>query len=176
MAVSDAAVTAKTGKTWAQWFSQLDRSGALEWDHKTIARHLAHSYPLGGWWSQMIAVTYEQARGLRDKHEKADGFAIQRERTLAVPAAQAWEAMKGLKWLPEAKKSCIRSVREDNRLLLRLNWPDGTNVMMGVIAKGEGKCSAGVQQSKLPDRAAAEQAKQFWAKRLDGLRERLEGD
>jgi len=176
MAVSDAAVLAKTGKSWVQWFSQLDRAGALGWDHKTIARHLADSYPLGGWWSQMIAVTYEQARGLRDKHEKSDGFAIQRERTLAVPVEKAWEAVKSLKWLPEAKKSYIRSIREDNRLLLRFNWPDGTDVMMGVIPKGESKSSVGVQQSKLPDRAAAEQAKQFWGKRLDELRERLEGD
>ena len=57
MAVSDAAVLAKTGKTWVQWFSQLDQAGALERDHKTIARRLADSYPLGGWGSQMIAVT-----------------------------------------------------------------------------------------------------------------------
>jgi hypothetical protein len=176
MAVSDAAVTAKTGKSWAQWFAQLDRAGALEWDHKTIARHLADSYPLGGWWSQMIAVAYEQDRGLRDKHEQKDGYQIQRERTLAVPTEKAWEALKSLKWLPEAKKSHIRRVREDNRLLLYLNWPDGTDVIMGVNPKGEGKSSVGVQQSKLPDRAAAEEAKEFWGMRLDGLRKQLEGD
>ncbi|MDA0205616.1 MAG: hypothetical protein O2795_09755 [Acidobacteria bacterium] len=176
MAVSDAAVLAKTGKTWVQWFSQLDQAGALEWDHKTIARHLADSYPLGGWWSQMIAVTYEQARGLRDKHEQKDGYQIQRERTMAVPVEKAWEACKSLQWLPEAKKSQIRSIREDKRLLLRLNWPDGGDVLIGANAKGDGKCAVGVQQSKLPDRESAEQAKQFWARRLDELRERLEGD
>ena len=175
MAVSDAAVLAKTGKSWKQWFSQLDRAGASEWDHKTIARHLADSYPLGGWWSQMIAVSYERARGLRDKHQQKDGYQIQRERTVAVPVEKAWEACKSLKWLPEAKKPQIRSIREDKRLLLRLNWSDGTDVVMGVIPKGEGKSSVGVQQSKLPDGEAAERAKEFWAKRLDGLRERLEG-
>jgi len=176
MAVSDVAVRAKTGKSWAEWFSQLDRAGALEWDHKTIARHLADSYPLGGWWSQMIAVTYEQARGLRDKHEQQDGYQIQRERTMAVPVEKAWEACKGLKWLPEAKKSHIRNIREDKRLLLRLNWPDGTDVLIGANAKGADKSSVGVQQSKLLDRAAAEEAKEFWGTRLDGLRKQLEGD
>ncbi len=176
MAVSDAAVLTKTGKSWVQWFAQLDRAGALEWEHKTIARHLADSYPLGSWWSQTIAVAYEQARGLRDKHQQKDGFQIQRERTVAVPVEKAWDALKSLKWLPEAKKSYIRRTREDNRLLLRLNWPDGTEVLVGVIPKGEGKSSVGVQQSKLPDRALAEQAKQFWAERLDGLRKRLESD
>ncbi len=176
MAVSDAAALAKTGKSWAQWFSQLDQAGAVGWDHKTIARHLADSYPLGGWWSQMIAVTYEQARGLRDKHEKSDGYSIQRERTVAVPVEEAWEALKSLKWFPEAKKSDIRRVREDRRLLLYLNWPDGTDVLIGVNPKGDGKCALGVQQSKLPDRAAAERAKQYWAKRLEELRKQLEGD
>lgn len=47
---------------------------------------------------------------------------------------------------------------------------------MGVIAKGDGKSSVGVQLSKLPDRDSAEQAKRFWSKRLDELRERLEAD
>lgn len=176
MAVSDAAVLAKTGKSWAQWFAQLDRAGALEWDHKAIARHLADSYPLGGWWSQMIAVTYEQARGLRDKHERSDGFSIQRERTIAAPADRIWAEAKSLKWLPEVKRSSIRRIREDRRLLVYLNWPDGTEVIFGVVPKGEGKSSIGLQQNRLPDRASAEQAKQFWAKRLDALRERLESD
>ena len=121
-------------------------------------------------------MTYEQARGLRDKHEQKDGYQIQRERTIAVPVEKAWKAAKSLKWLPEAKKSPIRRLREDNRLLLYLNWPDGTDVMVGVNPKGEGKSSVGVQQSKLPDPAAAEEAKRFWGMRLDGLRKRLEGD
>ena len=174
MAVSDAAVLTKTGKSWKQWFAQLDRAGASEWSHKTIARHLAESYAVGGWWSQMIAVTYEQARGLREKHEQKDGYQIQRERTMAVPVEKAWNACKSLKWLPEAKKSYIRSLREDNRLLLRLNWPDGTDVLIGAMAKGDVKSSVGVQQKKLPNRESAERAKQFWGKRLDELRERLE--
>ena len=95
---------------------------------------------------------------------------------MAVPIEKAWEACKSLRWLPEAKTSQIRSIREDNRLLLRLNWPDGGDVLIGANAKGEGKSAVGVQQSKLPDRESAEQAKHFWAKRLEELRKRLEGD
>jgi len=97
MAVSESAVLTKTGKSWGQWFSQLDLAEATGWDHKTIARHLADSYPLGGWWSQMIAVTYEQARGLRHKHQQKDGYQIQRKRTIAVSVEQTWPALKSLK-------------------------------------------------------------------------------
>ncbi len=178
--ISDEAVLAKTGKGWGQWFGELDRAGALDWDHKTIARHVLDSYPIGGWWSQMIAVSYEQARGLRDKHEQKDGYQIQRSRTISAPAPKAWAACKNdvrrLEWLPEAETARIRGIREDTRLMLRLDWPDGSLVLIGVEPKDGDKCVVGVQQSKLADRAAARRAKQFWADRLGELRKQLEAD
>ncbi len=178
--ISNEAVLAKTGKNWEQWFTELDRAGALNWDHKTIARHLADSYPVGGWWAQMIAVSYEQARGLRDKHERPDGFEIQRSRTLAVPAPKAWRACKNdarrLEWLPEAETAAIRSIREDTRLMIRLDWPDDTRVLIAVNPKDGDKCVVGVQHNKLADRAAARRSKQFWADRLTNLKKLLESD
>jgi hypothetical protein len=32
--ISDAAVQAKTGKTWTEWFAILDQAGAAAWPHK----------------------------------------------------------------------------------------------------------------------------------------------
>ncbi len=32
--MSDAAVKAKTGKDWQQWFAILDRAGAMKMSHK----------------------------------------------------------------------------------------------------------------------------------------------
>lgn len=178
--ISDEAVFAKTGRRWDAWFTELDRAGALNWDHKTIAKHLADGYTVGGWWSQMITVTYEQARGLREKHQQKDGFEIQRTRTVAVPAPKAWRACKNderrLEWLPEGEEASIRSIREDTRLMLRLNWPDKSVVLIGVNPKDGDKCVVGVQHSKLADRAAARRAKQFWAERLGDLRNQLEAD
>jgi uncharacterized protein YndB with AHSA1/START domain len=178
--ISDEAVSAKTGKVWDEWFTELDRAGALNWDHKAIAKHLVDGYPVGGWWSQMIAVTYEQNRGLRDKHQQKDGYQIQRTRTVAVPVPKAWRACKNderrLEWLPEAEAASIRNIREDTRLMLRLNWPDNTVVLIVVNPKDGDKCVVGVEQSKLPDRATARRAKQFWSDRLGELKKQLEVD
>ncbi len=128
----------------------------------------------------MIAVSYEQARGLRDKHEQKDGYQIQRSRTISTPALRAWAACKNgirrLEWLPESETARIRSIREDTRLMLRLDWPDGSLVLIGVEPKDGDKCVVGVQHSKLADRAAARRAKQFWADRLGELRKQLEAD
>ena len=71
--ISADAVRAKTGKGWAEWFAVLDQAGAAKWPHKEIASFL-HEQECGDWWSQMVAVGYEQARGLRVKHQTADGF------------------------------------------------------------------------------------------------------
>ena len=177
-ATSDAAVAAATGKTWPQWFGALDDAGAERWNHKQIVRHLREGYPLTGWWRQMIAVTYEQARGLRDKHEQSDGYQIQRQRTIHVDIDAAWRAWADesirQRWLPEADKVVIRGERPDKREV-RLDWVDGrTRVLLGFRPAGEGKCAAGVQHSKLPDAQAAEEAKANWSRRLETLRDLLE--
>ena len=178
--ISDEAVAAKTGRFWDEWFAELDRAGADAWNHKTIARHLGEGYGISFWWAQTVTVAYERARGLRDKHEQPDGYQIQVERTIQAPVEDAWAAMrdaqKRLAWLPESRGARVKSVRQDTRRYLRLDWPGGTRVLMGVQPKGEGKCSAGVQESRLASANDAAQAKRDWAERLGGrLRALLEG-
>jgi hypothetical protein len=61
--LSDAAVQAKTGKTWQEWFAVLDAAGARAMDHQSIAAYSYQQLRLPGWWAQMVTVAYEQARG-----------------------------------------------------------------------------------------------------------------
>jgi len=63
--ISDAAVQSKTGRVWSEWFAQLDKEGAARLAHREIAAALRDRHGLSGWWSQMVTVAYEQARGLR---------------------------------------------------------------------------------------------------------------
>lgn len=73
--MSDKAVKTKTGKDWRQWFSILDKAGARKMSHKEIAEYLYRRRGVPDcWWSQMVTVTYEQSRGLREKHQRADGY------------------------------------------------------------------------------------------------------
>lgn len=37
------------------------------------------------WWSQMVTVMYEQSRGLREKHQRADGYAVSASKMFKVP-------------------------------------------------------------------------------------------
>jgi 3-methyladenine DNA glycosylase/8-oxoguanine DNA glycosylase len=80
--MSDEAVESKTGKTWSGWFKHLDAAGAKKMSHQEIVAHLSEKHGVGPWWQQMVAVTYEQARGLRDKHQKPEGYEISVSRTI----------------------------------------------------------------------------------------------
>ena len=90
--ISDEAVRAKTGKVWREWFAVLDAEGAASMDHMTIARHLSQEHALSGWWSQMVAVAYERARGRRERHQTTRGFEVSVSKTLPVPVEALYRA------------------------------------------------------------------------------------
>jgi len=173
--MSDEAVKAKTGKTWAGWFALLDKVGARKMDHKAIVAYLSKHYEVRSWWEQMVTVTYEQARGMRQVHEKPEGFEISRSKTITVPIAKLFEAWESpsqrARWLGEA----IAIRKATPHKYLRITWRDGqTHVVIGFYPKGAGKAQVAVQHSKLPNAMAAKRMKIYWAEKLERLRQHLE--
>lgn len=175
--IGDAAVKTRTGKTWAEWGRILDAAGGRKMDHKQIVAYLSEHHPkVGGWWTQMVTVGYEQSRGLRKKHQKPGGYEISGSRTLAAPVGRAFEAWKSdklrKKWLP-GEKIIIRKASANRSM--RITWSDGsTSVSVNFYAKGDRKCQVAVQHGKLPDAKAATSMKKYWSERLDCLRTILE--
>ena len=80
--MSDAAVQRRTRKTWPEWFVALDSTGARTMSHREIVAVLRQEFGIPDWWQQMVAVGYEQARGLQKKHEGPDGYQIGVSRTV----------------------------------------------------------------------------------------------
>lgn len=52
--------------------------------YKDIARHLHEKYQISSWLSQMVTATYEQKKGLRNKHERPDGYSISISRDIQL--------------------------------------------------------------------------------------------
>jgi len=176
--ISSEAVRATTGKSWKEWFAVLDKAGAGTWPHKDIARHLHDECGCPNWWSQMVTVGYEQARGLRVKHQKCDGeFSASASKTLAVPVSAlfaAWNEPKlRSKWLSGAKGLTIRKATENKSL--RITWPDGTNVDVNFISKGPAKSQVAVEHGKLAGVTDVPPIKEYWAEALAKLQKILEG-
>ena len=171
--MSDDAVTAKTGRDWAEWFKLLDKAGAKKMTHQQIVAEVSKR-GTGPWWQQMVAVTYEQARGLRERHEKPSGYEISVSRTIDAPVTKAFKAWTDAKtrkqWLPanfNVRKSTANKT-------LRLTWNDDTDVVVAFYSKGAGKSQVVAQHAKLKDAKAGEKMKKFWADALGRLKELLE--
>jgi hypothetical protein len=167
--MSDAAVRAKTGRDWKQWFSILDKAGAMKMSHKEIAEYLYEKQGVPGWWSQMVAVTYEQERGLRDQHERPDGYSVSASKTLEVPISvlyKSWSDEKiRSKWLKE--KIAVRKATANKSM--RITWHDGTHVDVYFYNKGAAKSQVAVQHGKLADSKQVELARSRWKAALDRL-------
>jgi uncharacterized protein YndB with AHSA1/START domain len=171
--MSDEAVEAKTGKNWSRWFKHLDAAGAKKMTHQEIVAHLRDKHDVRAWWQQMVAVTYEQARGLRDVGEKPSGYEISVSRTILAPVGKAFKAWTDEKtrkqWLPAdftVRKSTTNKT-------LRINWFDGTDLVAAFYPKDPTKCQVVTQHAKLRDAKTAAKMKKFWAEALDRLKESL---
>jgi hypothetical protein len=172
--VSTAAVLKATGHGWDYWLKALDKAGAAKLPHKEIALLLYEKLGLRkNWWVQMVAVGYEQARGLRQPHQSALGFAASVSRTIAVPLSAlfaAWEDGRRGEWLPDA----IEVRRQTKNKSMRITWPDGSGVDVNFYSKGGEKTVVAIEQQKLPDESAVRAVKQLWGTALDRLKATLE--
>ncbi|OGV96123.1 hypothetical protein A2W24_01905 [Microgenomates group bacterium RBG_16_45_19] len=171
------AVKKKTGQGWKEWITILDKAGAKEMPHKDIAIHLHEKHRLPDWWCQMVAVGYEQAKGLRQIYQGSDGYKVSVGRTIASGLGdiyKAWEDTKRReKWLPKAKLTVRKATTNKS---MHISWGDGkTSLEVNFYPKGIGKGQVVVQHSKLADAKEVEKKKVHWSKALDKLKEMLKG-
>jgi uncharacterized protein YndB with AHSA1/START domain len=124
----------------------------------------------------MVTVTYEQARGLREKHQMPDGYQIGASKTIVVPIVTLFEAWQNLEmracWLPDAPLSIRKATPNKS---LRIDWENGrSRIDVGFYAKGDNKSQVSLQHSKLPDAERAAQMKAYWTAALARLKKILE--
>jgi uncharacterized protein YndB with AHSA1/START domain len=176
--VSDDAVQKATGKTWPQWFKLLDKAGCAKMNHKEIVAVVAKHFD-GPWWGQMVAVGYEQARGLRELNQSCDGvFQASSSKTVSVPVARlfdAWhDAKQRGKWLGDTDgELVIRKATKPKSL--RVTWCDGsTHVDVNLFPKGDAKSYVSLQHTKLKDGREVEKMKRYWAGALEKMKASLE--
>lgn len=167
--MSDAAVKKATGRDWTEWVKVLDGVKAAEKPHREIAKYVS-SIGTPDWWSQMVTVSYERIRGLRDRGQRrGGGYETNKSRTFAVPVAKLFDAFVKprvrAKWLPN--KLGIVSANPNKRMRLRME--DDTLLEINFTSKGDAKSAVAIQHSKLPDKSAAANMKTWWGERFDAL-------
>lgn len=163
--VSSDAVRAKTGKGWSEWLEVLDAENARTLTHKQIAQLLSDKYQVPGWWCQMVAVGYEQARGLRAVHQKADGYSVSASKTLNAPLRALYHACADetirSKWLVRRRYSVSKATPNKS---VRIAWGKAgeTRVDFNLYSAGKYKSRIAVQHDKLTSAGDVDKMKTYW--------------
>jgi hypothetical protein len=169
--MTDAGITAKTGKGWDLWFKALDKAGAAKLDHKGIVAILNQKMEVGPWWGQMIAVSYERARGIRAANQKCDGeFSVSVTKVMPVSVSElfatATDETLRRKWFPAGR---FEETSRTKDKYWRGKWQRGGRLEVGFYAKGPGKAQIALQSNKLSGSAAVESERAAWKKALEKL-------
>jgi uncharacterized protein YndB with AHSA1/START domain len=171
--IGNDAVKAKTGKGWDEWIKLLDKEKASKLSHKEIAIILSEKYNVGDWWSQMVTVGYEKAKGLRETNQSKTGYEISVSKVFPVAVDRLflmWDDEKRRnKWLKE-KIVAHKSIPEKS---MRFTWKDGSkSISVNFSPKGAAKSQVTVQHGKLKDAKLGKEMKGFWQeaiKKLEGI-------
>jgi uncharacterized protein YndB with AHSA1/START domain len=173
--VADEAMLRATGKRYAEWFALLDEWGATQHTHTEIARWLSATYGAPGWWVQNLTVSYERARGMRARHQMANGFSVSVTRTVdagpdRVLAAFTDEMVRAT-WMPVPMRQ--RPTRARNTA--RFDWDEPrSRVVVSLAPRGDDRTTITVGHEQLPDADAGEQMKVRWREWLAALKAHLE--
>lgn len=136
---------------------------------------LSSRHRMPAWWSQMVAVEYERARGLRERHQGSDGFSVAISRTLSTRLPHLYEvtsrAGERRKWFPQGEFELSSHTRDK---YLRGRWKQGTRVDIGFYARGAARSQIAVQVSRLPKKADVEPTRARWKAALTKLQHLLD--
>lgn len=174
--MSDDKIAAKTGRTWRDWVRVLDADNAASMPHRDIALLVGSKHGAAMWWAQTVTVGYERIKGLRERGQRRSGeYEVGKSKTFGVSVNTLFDAWANAatrrRWL-DGVKLVVRTANRPKSM--RLQWPDGTLVVVGFIAKGSAakggaKSVVSLAHTKLPTRAASDAAKKFWTNQLAAL-------
>lgn len=157
--IGDEKVVAATGKGLGEWFALLDQAGAKEWAHKQMADWLWENHLKKGWWCQMVVVEYERARGLRQLHERPDGYQVSVSKTFNKSVGEIYEKLKNIdhaEWTTDRENAALRGKYFDTRLEVSFYQKDD-------------KTQVVIQQSRIKSSADVDRMKARWKKHLESL-------
>jgi hypothetical protein len=172
---SDEKVKAATGRNWMGWFIILNRANANAMPHKEVAQLLAGK-GCPAWWSQMIAVEYERARGGRKKNERAGGtYAVNVTKVMPVSLAKLFAAATAEKtrkdWFPPG---AFEETSKTKDKYWRGKWKTDRKLEFGFYAKGDGKSQIALEIGKLPSEDDVEKERAAWKKAMGKLEQLAE--
>jgi hypothetical protein len=155
--LSDKAVLDATGRHPDEWFALLDAQQATAWTHTKIARWLVEG-GVDGWWAQGVTVRYEQARGMRQPGQTADGtFEATVSRT--IPGDQGAALDRVIASVASEHGPPVAESRDTKYLTARWKPESGGRLLATASPSKGDKTSVNLAWSKLMDAASIDHMK-----------------
>lgn len=166
-----------TKKSWKQWVSELDDSGARELSHTDLARKLYTvldgTIESHGWWAQAITVAYEQYVGKRVPGQLANGlFELAVSKTVATSRSKLF--LQTVEWfenqneLSGRKPLKPRSAETPKRSNWRCDFADGSK-FTATVEGDDKKSKLVLTHTSIPTKEEADNLKVFWKAVADKL-------
>jgi len=172
--ISNKAVESATGRNWSGWFELLDANNCDELTHKEIVAYLRNNSDLNGWWQQMVTNTYEQEKGIRNKHEMPDGYQISASKSIKIPVHDIYEKLLDAKFVGKWLDGNTFEIRLANKNKnIRINWEE-TDLEIQFFTRDTNKTQVTIQERKIYGSALAETKKEYWKEKLVLLKAKLE--
>jgi hypothetical protein len=174
-AVNTEAIGTGTKRSFAEWRSFLDGIGGRDLSHKAIAEAVFETGDASGWWSQSVAVAYEQHIGRRVPGQVGEGaYQASASRTVAGTAAEVhkrWTAFMATRTTIDRVKITRgpeTSVTEKWRHW-RCGLGNGSRVAITFFQKAPGKVAIGVGHENLKSEDEIVRWRGVWKTLLDGF-------
>lgn len=171
--VNTEAIATGTKRSFEQWRVFLDGIGGRDLPHKAIAEAVYDTGDASGWWSQSVAVAYEQHIGRRVPGKVTDGgYQVSVSRTVGGSSAdvhERWTAfMADRKTIDRVKiaRGPETSVTENWRHW-RCGLGNGSRVAITFFQKGPQKVAVGVGHENLKNEDEIARWREVWKKLLD---------
>ena len=157
-----------TGRSWEKWLEFLNEIGAGELTHTEIAQRIHDTGDATGWWSQSIAVAYEQHIGRRVPGQVREGeYVVSASKSLPGNmdgVLKSWiEFMR-----PRGELGGVAISRGPEHVATekwrywRCGLADGSRVSVTIYQKHPGKAVLSVEHEKLETPDRIEHWRSFW--------------
>lgn len=167
--VDDLAIKRATGRDWDEWCDLIDAFPGNTQGHGAIASFVTGEHGVPMWWGQMVTVGYERITGRRVVNQLADGtFSAGKSRTVTADVAALREMIVDdgdrVDLFP-GLETHLRSKPASKALRVGVAI-DGEQVgsaLFSFVPKPDGRVMINVSHDELPDAAAVDRWKQYWA-------------
>ena len=165
---TDERIVKGTGRDWAHWLALLDAWGAADRTHTEIARWLAETQDISGWWAQTVTVGYERARGRRAIHQTTRGFEVSVSKTMRAPSDAVWAMLtdphRRAAWVDGG---ALMPTTSRDGVVARFAVAGSTSIVEVYIApKADDRTTVTVSARKLQDGDDVERQRLVWRERL----------